>query len=75
MPEIKSIALRVLSILSTIIFVGSVMGRPRDDSDGLDPTPLAVNDERYPARRKVLLKQWQDESRQRDGMPQVDVFT
>ena len=35
---------------------------------------MAVNDERYPARRKVLLKQWQDESRQRDGMPQVDVF-
>ena len=35
---------------------------------------IVVNDEKYPARRKVLLKQWQDESREREGMPQVDVF-
>ncbi len=35
---------------------------------------MAVNDERYPARRKVLLKQWQDETRAREGMLQVDVF-
>ena len=35
---------------------------------------MAVRDEKYPARRKVLLKQWQDEIRAREGMPQVDVF-
>ena len=35
---------------------------------------MNVQDEKYPARRKVLLKQWQDETREREGMPQVDVF-
>jgi predicted DNA-binding transcriptional regulator YafY len=35
---------------------------------------MTVRDEKYPVRRKVLLKRWQDESRERDGLPQVDVF-
>jgi predicted DNA-binding transcriptional regulator YafY len=35
---------------------------------------MIVRDEKYPARRKALLKQWQDEAQARDGMPQVDVF-
>jgi predicted DNA-binding transcriptional regulator YafY len=35
---------------------------------------MTVRDEKYPVRRKVLLKRWQDESRDRDGLPQVDVF-
>ena len=35
---------------------------------------MTVREEKYPARRKALLKQWQEESRARDGMPQVDVF-
>ena len=35
---------------------------------------MTVRDEKYPARRKVLLKQWQDETRAREGVPQVDVF-
>lgn len=35
---------------------------------------MTVADEKYPARRKVLLKQWQDETREREGSPQVDVF-
>lgn len=35
---------------------------------------MNILDDKYPARRKVLLKQWQDETRARDGVPQVDVF-
>lgn len=35
---------------------------------------IEVRQERYPVRRKVLLKQWQDELRQDETMPQVDVF-
>ncbi|MFT3986903.1 helix-turn-helix transcriptional regulator [Aestuariivirga sp.] len=35
---------------------------------------MAVLDERYPARRKALLKQWQEESKKAGDMPQVDVF-
>lgn len=35
---------------------------------------MEVRDEKYPARRKALLKQWQDQSRAREGMGQVDVF-
>ncbi|MCB1378361.1 MAG: YafY family transcriptional regulator [Alphaproteobacteria bacterium] len=35
---------------------------------------VAVSDEKYPARRKVLLKQWQDEIAAREGAPQMDVF-
>ncbi|MFO1121123.1 MAG: YafY family protein [Hyphomicrobiales bacterium] len=35
---------------------------------------MTVRDEKYPVRRKVLLKRWQDESREHDGLPQVDVF-
>ena len=35
---------------------------------------MTVEDTKYPARRKVLLKQWQDETKERDGLPQVDVF-
>jgi len=35
---------------------------------------MAVQDERYPARRKALLKQWQEESKKAGDMPQVDVF-
>ena len=35
---------------------------------------MTVEDTKYPARRKVLLKQWQDEAREREGLPQVDVF-
>jgi len=35
---------------------------------------MIVRDEKYPARRKALLKQWQDEAHVREGMPQVDVF-
>jgi predicted DNA-binding transcriptional regulator YafY len=35
---------------------------------------MLVRDEKYPARRKALLKQWQDEAHVREGMPQVDVF-
>jgi hypothetical protein len=35
---------------------------------------MLVREEKYPARRKALLKQWQDEAHVREGMPQVDVF-
>ena len=35
---------------------------------------IAVLEEKYPARRKVLLKQWQEESAREAGRPQVDVF-
>jgi predicted DNA-binding transcriptional regulator YafY len=35
---------------------------------------MQVREEKYPARRKALLKQWQDEAHVREGMPQVDVF-
>ena len=35
---------------------------------------MLVREEKYPARRKALLKQWQDEAHVRDGLPQVDVF-
>ena len=35
---------------------------------------MQVREEKYPARRKALLKQWQDEAHAREGMPQVDVF-
>ena len=35
---------------------------------------MTVEEAKYPARRKALLKQWQDEAKARDGMPQVDVF-
>jgi predicted DNA-binding transcriptional regulator YafY len=35
---------------------------------------IAVQDAKYPMRRKVLLKQWQEESREREGSPQVDIF-
>ena len=35
---------------------------------------MTVEDAKYPARRKALLKQWQDESREREGLPQVDIF-
>ena len=35
---------------------------------------MAVQDEKYPARRKVLLKQWQEETKARDGAPQIDVL-
>ena len=37
---------------------------------------LAMNvlDEKYPARRKVLLKQWQEELARESNGPQVDVF-
>ena len=35
---------------------------------------MAVLDERYKARRKVLLKQWQEENARGSNAPQVDVF-
>ena len=35
---------------------------------------MTVEDAKYPARRKVLLKQWQDDMREREDLPQVDVF-
>lgn len=35
---------------------------------------MEVREEKYPARRKALLKQWQDQARAREGMGQVDVF-
>ncbi|MBI2719166.1 MAG: YafY family transcriptional regulator [Rhizobiales bacterium] len=35
---------------------------------------MAVLDEKYPARRKALLKQWREESEREAGGPQVDVF-
>jgi len=35
---------------------------------------MQVREEKYLARRKALLKQWQDEAHVREGMPQVDVF-
>ena len=35
---------------------------------------MAVRDEKYPVRRKVLLKQWQEEVAREANTPQVDVF-
>lgn len=35
---------------------------------------IAVLTEKYPGRRKVLLKQWQDEMAVREGSPKVDMF-
>ena len=35
---------------------------------------IAVRDEKYPTRRKVLLKRWEDQTRETHGLPQVDVF-
>lgn len=35
---------------------------------------ISVLTEKYPGRRKVLLKQWQDEMAVREGSPKVDMF-
>ena len=35
---------------------------------------MTVSDEKYPARRKVLLKQWQEAGEREGNGPQVDVF-
>lgn len=35
---------------------------------------ITVRDEKYPTRRKVLLKRWEDQTREKHGLPQVDVF-
>jgi predicted DNA-binding transcriptional regulator YafY len=35
---------------------------------------MEVLKDKYPERRKVLLKKWQEEVRQETGQPQLDVF-
>lgn len=35
---------------------------------------MTVGDEKYPVRRKTLLRQWQDQEQTRDGAAQTDVF-
>ena len=35
---------------------------------------ISILDQKYPARRKVLLKQWQEEVAHEENRPQVDVF-
>ena len=36
---------------------------------------MDVLKDKYPERRKVLLKRWQEEVRKETGQPQLDVFT